>query len=123
MTTDVQDAERDVAKSKERLHESLRAVGETGTRLAVEVRNKVTPTLVVAAVAGAAAVGLAVMVARRSSRPSWRANQDPTLTGRLARAAGMWLLRAVAVRVAAELASKFRDSQTPALGQSRPENY
>jgi hypothetical protein len=119
MTSDVQDAERDVAKSKRRLQESLRVAGETGTRLAVEVRKKVTPTLVVAALAGAAVVGVALLVARRNSRPRWRAPQQPSLTGQVARAAGMWLLRAVAVRVAGELAAKFRDAQAPALAPSR----
>lgn len=119
MTSDVQDAERDVAKSKQRLHDSLRQAGETGTRLAMEVRKKMTPTLVVAAVVGATAVGVAVIIARSSSRPRWRAPRQPTLTGQVARAAGMWLLRAVALRVAAELSTRFRDAQTPALAQPR----
>jgi len=120
MTTDVQDAERDVAKKKQRFQESLRVAGETGTRLAGEVRKKMTPTLVVAAVVGAAAVGVAVVVARSGSRPRWRAPQAPSLTGQVARAAGMWLLRAVAVRVAQQLVVQFRDSQTPALAPARP---
>lgn len=120
MTTDVQDAERDVAKSKQRFQESLRVAGETGTRLAGEVRKKMTPTLVVAAVVGAAAVGVAVVVARSSSRPRWRPAHQSSLTGQVARAAGMWLLRAIAVRVAQELTVKFREAQTPALAPARP---
>lgn len=120
MTSDVQDAERDVAKSKQRFQESLRVAGETGTRLAGEVRKQITPTLVVAAVVGAAAVGVAVVVARSGSRRRWRAAQQPTLTGQVARAAGMWLLRAIAVRMVQQLAVKFRDAQTPALAPARP---
>jgi hypothetical protein len=119
MTTEVQDAERDVAQSKQLFQESLRQAGETGTRLAVEVRNKMTPTLVVAAVVGAAAVGVAVAIARGNSRPRRRAHQESTLAGKVARAAGMWLLRTVALRVAAELAAKLREPQAPALAQSR----
>lgn len=120
MTTDVQDAERDVAKSKQRFQESLRAAGETGTRLAGEVRKKMTPTLIVATVVGAAAVGVAVVVARGSSRPRWRRNEEPSLAGQVARAAGMWLLRAVAVKVAQQLVAKLQDAQTPALAPPRP---
>jgi hypothetical protein len=111
--TDVEDAERDVATTKQQLQESLRLAGEAGTRLAVAARKKVTPTLVVAVVAGVAIVaGVTLVAARNSSRPRRRASGQPTLTGILARAAGTWLVRAIALRVAVKMAEKFRDPQT-----------
>lgn len=120
MKNDVQAAEREVAKRKQRLQESLRVAGQAGNRLAGEVRRKITPTLVVAAVAGAAAVGVAMAIARSNSRPRWRPAQQPSVAGQVARAAGMWLLKTVALRVAHELAEKYRDEHSPALRPAHP---
>lgn len=120
MTTEVQDAERDVAESKQGLQQSLRVARETTRSLSLTLRKKMLPTLVVAGLVGAAALGIAVVVARGMARPRWRAPRQTSLTGEVARAAGMWLLRAVAVRVAAELVAEVRAVGSPELAESSP---
>jgi hypothetical protein len=111
MTTDVEDAQRDVANSKQHLQESLRLAGEAGSRLAVAARDKVTPPLIIAVVLGVAVVaGVALLAGRGRSRSRWRAPRQPSLAGTLALAAGTWLARAIALRVALTIAEQFRDS-------------
>jgi len=113
MTTDVQDAERDVATTKRQFHDSLRLAGEAGTRLAVAARKKVTPTLIVATLVSVGIVaGVTLIATRNNSRRRRHAFGEPSLTGVLGRAAGRWLLRAVALRVAVKVAERFGDSQT-----------
>lgn len=120
MTTEVQDAERDVAQSKQGLQQSLRVARETSRSFALQLRKKLLPTLVVAGLVGAAALGVAVVVARGTARPRWRAPGQRSLTGEVARAAGRWLLRAVAVRVAAELVAQVGAVRSPELAQPPP---
>lgn len=120
MTTEVQDAERDVAESKQGLQQSLRVARDTTRRISLKLREKMLPTLVVAGLVGAAALGVAVVVGRGTARPRWRAPRQRSLTGEVARAAGMWLLRAVAVRVAAELVAQVRTERSPELAQPSP---
>lgn len=111
MTTDVEDAQRDVASSRRHLQESLRLAGEAGSRLAVAARKKVTPPLVIAVVLGVAvAAGVAIAAARGRSGRRWRTARQPTLSGDLARAAGTWLVRAIALRVAVKLTERLRES-------------
>jgi hypothetical protein len=113
MTTEVEDAEQQVAASKQRFQESLRSAGEAGTRLAVEARKKVTPALLAAVVAGVVVVaGVALVASRSKRRARGRQAPQPSLTGELTRAAGTWLLRAVALRLAANIAARFRDPPT-----------
>lgn len=118
MTSDVQDAERDVASSKQRFQESLRLAGESGTRLAVEVKKSVTPTLLVAVGIGAVAVAVG-LVLRSNTRSRRLASQRASLSGNLARAAGGWLLRAIATRVAVQVATSLRDANAVALPSDR----
>jgi len=120
MTTDVEHAQRDVANSKQHLQESLRLAGEAGSRLAVAARDKVTPPLIIAVVLGVAVVaGVALVAGGGRSRSRWRAPRQPSLSGTLTRAAGTWLARAIALRVALKLAERFRDSAgQPAVAAS-----
>jgi hypothetical protein len=111
MTTEILDAELEVARSKARLQQSLQVAGETGSRLATEMRSKATPALIAAVlVGGAAVVGTAYLVARREPRHrGW--SRRPSAGGMVARAVGVWLLRAAALRLAQALAAKFGDTQ------------
>jgi len=120
MTSHVQNGKRDVNKNKQRFPESLRGARETGSRAALEAKKQV-PKLVIAAAAGTAILGVAVAVAasRRSARPRWLAPRESSfLTSPIARAAGLWLLRAVAQRVVAAAAVKLVDSHAPASASS-----
>lgn len=115
-TGDVQDAELEVARSKQQLQQSLQHAGETSSRLAAEIRNKATPALIAAVVVGGAVLaGAAYTLGRGNTRPRWRSASSASPTGILARAVGVWLLRAAAVRVAEAFAAKLRDSTPPAL--------
>jgi hypothetical protein len=124
MTTEVRDAELEVARTKQQFQQSLQLAGETGSRLAAEMRKKATPTLIAAVVVGGVVVaGAAFMVARGQQRGRWRGSNRrsnrPSPTGMLARAVGVWLLRAAALRLAEALSAKFRDSTSYELaGQS-----
>jgi hypothetical protein len=114
MTTEVLDAELEVARTKRRFQESLQLAGETSSRLATEMRRKATPALIVAVVAGSAVVaGAAFVVTRRE--PRRRRSHQPSATGMVARAVGIWLLRAAALHLAQVLVAKFRDSTPLAL--------
>lgn len=107
----VVDAEREVARTKLRLRESLQLASETGSRLVTEVRKQATPVLLVAAAVGVVAVaGLAIATGRGTPGRGWRASKQPSPSRQLAREAGIWLLRAAAWRVATALAVRFRDS-------------
>jgi hypothetical protein len=123
MTTEVQDAELEVARTKQRFEQSLQLAGETGSRLAAEMRRKATPGLLAAVVVGGAVLaGAAFVVARGQQRGRWSGSSRPSPTGMLARAVGVWLLRAAALRLAEAMAAKFRDSMRPAFaGQSEPQ--
>jgi hypothetical protein len=113
MTTGIQDAELEVARTKLRFQQSLQLAGETGSRLATEIQRKLTPSLIVALVVGGVVLGgTAMVVARRE--PRRRRPHQPSVSGIVARAVGVWLLRAAALRLAQTLAAKFRDS-TPAV--------
>jgi protein-S-isoprenylcysteine O-methyltransferase Ste14 len=117
MTTQVLDAELEVARSRQRLQDSLQLAGETGSRLAEEMRRKAAPAVIVAVVVGGAVVaGAAFMAARGAPRRRWRGSNQASATGILARAVGVWLLRAAALRLAEALTAKFRDSAPSALG-------
>lgn len=117
--TEVEHAELEVARSKQRLQESLHIAGETGSRLATEIRRKATPALIIAGVVGGAvAAGAAITMARSETRRRRRSGVS-SATGMLARAVGAWLLRAAALRFAEVLAAKLRDSAPPALA-ARP---
>jgi hypothetical protein len=121
MTTEVQHAEQEVERTKQRFEQSLQLAGETGSRLAAEMRRKATPALIVAVVVGGAAVAGAALVVARGG-PRRRVSNQPSATGILARAVGVWLLRAAALHLAQTLAAKFRDSASPMLaGQSEPQ--
>jgi hypothetical protein len=112
---EVHDAELEVARTKQLFQESLQLAGETSTRLAAEMRKKVTPTLIAAVVVGGAVLaGAAFAVARGEPRARWRSSRASP-TGIVARAIGAWLLRAAALRVAEALAEKFRNSPPPTL--------
>ena len=114
--TEVEHAELEVARSKQRLQESLHVAGETGSRLATEIRKKATPALIIAAAVGGAVVaGAAITMARSETRRRRRSSGVSAATGILARAVGAWLLRAAALRFAEVLAAKLRDSTPPAL--------
>lgn len=114
MTTDVEEAQRDVANSKRHLQESLRLAGEAGSRLAVAAREKMTPPLVIGLVLGVAVVAGVAIAASRGRSSRWRDAQRPTLTGDLARAAGTWLVRAIVLRAAVKLAERFREPPSEA---------
>jgi heme O synthase-like polyprenyltransferase len=119
MTTEVQDAELEVARTKQRFQQSLQLAGETGSRLAVEMRRKATPALIAVMVVGGAVVaGAAFVVTRGQQRDRSRSTNRPSPTGMLARAVGLWLLRAAALRLAEALAAKFRDSTEPVIASS-----
>jgi hypothetical protein len=114
--TEVEDAELEVARSKQRLQESLQIAGETGSRLATEIRRKATPALIVAAiVGGAVAAGAAITMARSETRRRRSSSSASSATGILARAVGAWLLRAAALRFAEAFAAKLRDAPPPVL--------
>jgi hypothetical protein len=114
-TGEVQDAEVEVARSKQQLQRSLEQAGETSSRLAAEMRKKATPALIAAVVVGGAALaGVAFAVTRGETRPRRGGSGRASPTGILARAVGVWLLRAAALRVAEALAAKLRDSRPPA---------
>lgn len=114
--TEVEHAELEVARSKQRLQESLHAAGETGSRLAAEIRRKATPALIIAAIVGGAVVaGAAITMERSATRRRLSSSGVSSATGILARAVGAWLLRAAALRFAGALAAKFGDSTPPAL--------
>jgi heme O synthase-like polyprenyltransferase len=119
MTTEVQDAELEVARTKQRFQQSLQLAGETGSRLATEMRRKATPALIAVMVVGGAVVaGAAFVVTRGQQRDRSRGTNRPSPTGMLARAVGLWLLRAAALRLAEALAAKFRDSTEPVIASS-----
>jgi len=120
MTTDVQEAERDVERSKQRLQESLRVVGETGNRLATEVSQKAGPALVAAVVVGAAATGLAIAISRSRSRSRWGAPKGPSFARDLAHAAGAWLVRTLALKLAAEMAARLREPEHSGPAPAQP---
>jgi len=61
-------------------------------------------------VGGAAVVGTAYLVARGEPRHRG-SNRRPSAGGMVARAVGVWLLRAAALRLAQALAAKFGDTQ------------
>jgi hypothetical protein len=120
MTTEVMNAERDVARTKQRFQESLQLAGETGSRLVAEMRAKATPKLLVAVVvSGAVVAGAAFMVARREPRRHRRTSNAASPTGALVRAVGVWLLRAAALRLTATLVAKLGASAAPALASPR----
>jgi hypothetical protein len=121
--TEVEHAELEVARSKRRLQESLHVAGETGSRLATEIRRKATPALIIAAVVGGAVVaGAAITMARSETRRRRSSASASSATGMLARAVGAWLLRAAALRFAEVLAAKLRDSTPPVLaGHAAPQ--
>jgi hypothetical protein len=118
--TDVTSAEQEVARAKRQLQESLRSAGEAGSRLAREARNQLTPMVLVTVAVGVAVVaGVALVAARDAPQRRARATNRASWGGILARAAGAWLLRAVALRVAEALEARLRDA--PALGHSASE--
>ena len=120
MTTGIQDAELEVARTKLRFQQSLQLAGETGSRLATEIQRKVTPSLIVALVVGGVVLGGTALVVARGA-PRRRGFNQPSATGMVARAVGVWLLRAAALRLAGALATKFRDSPPPMIaGESEP---
>jgi hypothetical protein len=112
MTTEVQRAEQEVARTKQRFEQSVQLAGETGSRLAAEMRRKATPALIAAVVVGGAVVAGAAFVVARGG-PRRRGSNQPSATGVLARAVGVWLLRAAALHVAQALAAKFREPTSP----------
>ena len=113
MTTGIQDAELEVARTKLRFQQSLQLAGETGSRLATDIQRKLTPSLIVALVVGGVVLGGTALVIARGE-PRRRSNQ-PSATGVVARAVGVWLLRAAALRLAEALAAKFRESSPPVI--------
>jgi hypothetical protein len=80
------------------------------------MRKKATPALIAAVVVGGAVIaGAAFVVARGQPRRRWSGSNQPSPAGMLARAIGVWLVRAAASRVAEALAAKFLDATSPAL--------
>ena len=113
-TGEIEAAELDVARTKQRIAQSLQLAGETSSRFATEVPRKVPPALIVAVVVGGAVLaGAAFAVARRQPRGHWRSSSRPSATGIVARAVGAWLLRAAALRLTQTLVAKLRDSAPP----------
>jgi hypothetical protein len=116
MATLVKEAELEVARTKRLLHESLRLASETGSRLAREARRKATPALLVAVALGVAVAAGATLIALRN-RPTGgrRVRNQPSLTADLARAAGIWMLRAAALRLGVALTERLGGSMAPPL--------
>lgn len=111
----VVDAEREVTRTKLRLRESLQLASETGSRLVTQVRKQATPALVLGVVVSVLAVAGATIIAVRSGPArGWRASQQPSPARKLARQAGIWLLRVAALRVVGAVAARTRDSRRPA---------
>ena len=110
---EIEAAELDVARTKQRFQQSLELAGETSSRLAAEMRKKATPAMIVAVVVvgGAALAGAAFVVTRGERRSRWGSSNRPTTTGILARAAGVWLLRTAALRLSEALVAKFDNSR------------
>jgi hypothetical protein len=117
MTTEVMEAEREVAEAKQQLQQSLKLAGEAGSRLATVARKKATPVLIAVAVGVAVVAGVTLVAARSEPRRRRRASSS-SASGELARAVGGWVLRAVALRLAVTLAAKFRDAQASRLPSS-----
>jgi hypothetical protein len=109
MTTGIQDAELEVARSKLRFQQSLQLAGETGSRLATDIQRKLTPSLIVGLIVGGVVLGGTALVVARGE-PRRRGSNQRSATGVVARAVGVWLLRAAALRLAEALAAKFRES-------------
>jgi hypothetical protein len=115
-TGEIEAAELDVARTKQRIEQSPQLAGETSSRLAAEFPKKATPALIVAlAVGGAVLAGAALVVASRQPRGHWRSSSRPSATGIVARAVGAWLLRAAVLRLTETLVAKLRDSTPPVL--------
>lgn len=112
VTSEIQDAELEVTRTKQRLRQSLQVAGETGSRLATEMRSKATPALIAAVLVGGVAVAgtTYLVVARREPRRRSSGHQ-PSAGAIVVRAIGVWLLRAAALRLAQALAAKFGDSR------------
>lgn len=106
--TEVEQAERDVATSKRRFQESLRLAGETGTRLAADVRKKATPAVMVTVAASVALVaGVTFAASRSRAAPRRRVRREPSFAGDLTRAAGGWVLRTLVLHVVTTMAARF----------------
>lgn len=116
----VLDAEREVTRTKLRLRESLQLASETGSRLVTQVRKQATPALVLGVVVSVLAVaGVTIMAVRSGPARGRRTFQQPSPAQKLAREAGIWLLRAVALRLVAAVAERTRDSgRRPSLTAS-----
>jgi hypothetical protein len=118
-------AEAQVAEQRANLTRSLKAASKSGEKFARRLGHELKPAVTAAVVlAGAAAVvGISVALVRRSSRNrGWRAPAQPSLIGNVAKAAGLWALRAVARRVAQELVARL-SQPTPAAPALAPADY
>jgi len=117
MTSEVMEAEQDVAEAKQQLQQSLQLAGEAGSRLATAARKKATP-LLIAFAAGVAVVAGVALVAAQQREPRGRRRAPTSSASQLAVAVGGWVLRAVALRLAVSLAVRFRDAQASRLSVS-----
>lgn len=108
----VQDAEREVARSKLQFQESLQLASAAGSRLAANVRRKLRPSVLIAVAGGVVVVAGVVVLASRGQQRRVRASARPSATGIVARAAAVWVLRAAALRLAVMLATKLRHAQS-----------
>src|ERR1041384_14035 len=109
-TDEIARAEAQVAEQRAKLTRSLQAASNSGEKFARKLSHELKPAMTAAVVvAGAAAVvGISVAIARRSSRNrGWSAPGQPSLFANVAKAAGLWALRAVARRAAQELVARL----------------
>lgn len=119
-TDEVALAERQVQMQKALLARSLRRAGQSGERLARRIGVDVKPVLIAGAVVAGALVvaGIGVVaLGRRRRQRGWLAPKEPSVLGNAARAAGFWLARLAARRLADEVTRRLAESVATAPDQ------
>ncbi len=110
------EAEREVQQRRLALTESLRVAGESGSRLATQVRQLAKPLVVgscvVLVTAAVVVVAVAVSRSKRRGAGGWLAPRRSSLAVSVARGAGLWLLRVAARRVLEQVAARLAASSS-----------